>query len=208
MSSSIVSEAFPVELPEPESGSGRAPVVLDLRDVSPELVLVDPELAALVRASLPGVPTWTPTAAKPVTRPATEPELTAETDATAALPPRERRRVIRVGHALLVFAVAFAVTLGVVEVGRHWRSTARPSARSSSSIPIPRRLAWVPTADASGYDVRVRRQNRTVFVAVPTGPTVIAPLAPGDYRWTVRVVGGQSDGRLVVDARLVVYPSR
>jgi len=90
----------------------------------------------------------------------------------------------------------------------------RPPSRTAA--PGPRRFAWAPVADASGYHVEFFRGAVRIFSRSTTGPHVALPkawtfqgreyrLASGEYRWYVwPVVSGRRQSEATVQARLVV----
>jgi len=105
------------------------------------------------------------------------------------------------------------------------RGATKPPARSSSGrqragqAPQPRRFAWAPAADATGYHVELFRGASRVFSADTSEPQLTIPaqwkqggqqrsLVPGEYRWYVwPVVSGKRASQAIVQARLVVPAS-
>ena len=177
--------------------------------VSPELALVDPELAAWARTRLPDpVDALAAQAFRRLTAvPSGEPHPAAAT----------RDRSEKGGVRVLVgVAAALVVTLLLadvrVEVGKTGASAEAPLApgeppqalatgaqsqqgaapRGSSSTTVPpsanpsppatqpRQLAWAPTPGAEGYHVELYRDNTRIFVAETQRPVVILPA-----RWTL-----------------------
>lgn len=181
----------------------------DSYPVSPELALVDPELAARARLRLPDPRVADADAALR--------RLTAvpigERNVVASSSDRTEKRGVGV---LVGVAVALTATLLLadvrVEVGKTGAAAEAPVAPASSgrsSAPAaapsrpppakppgatprttlpkkqprsaePRRLAWAPTGGAEGYHVELYRDDTRIFVAETQRPEVTVPA-----RWTL-----------------------
>jgi hypothetical protein len=196
--------------------------------VSPELALVDPELARRATAELPDFDLYEDSLERPVERPP-EP-LRAR--------PRGRRRLSLLIAACATAAVIAAAVL-VVE-NRDGTSQVAPqrSAKASASTtgaassdgakqrnpkkPTPqivRTFSWAKVRGARSYEFQLFRGAKRIFTARPSQPRLRLPVAwrdgsrllrldPGAYRWLVRPVLGSKRrprfGPTIVSARLVV----
>jgi len=178
---------------------------VDLRCVSPELVLVDPELAAYARAHLPLGPVWS--------RP--EPARDDRVVVPVALPEPEqehggrfrvwRSRALVVAVGLVLFGLGFAAMLGVLSAER---TGSAPHVAAPAPVPSgATRLAWPPVPGADAYRIRVSAGPRVVLDQLVSRPSLSTTLRGGSYRWTVRAIGGPRDGALVVDASMTVAAS-
>lgn len=201
--------------------------------VSPELALVDPELAVRERTRLP-VQAVDPRSVHAETR---------SLEALHGRPSRRRPRSLawadtitprrRAGSWRLPIGAATAVAILLllldvhVEVGRSPASADSGSdvAPLSATIHPParvlqaRRFAWAPVKAASGYHVEIRQGSRLIFTHETTGPEVTVPrswttsgethaLQPGQYRWYVwPIVSGRRSTRAVVQAALSIPSS-
>jgi hypothetical protein len=193
--------------------------------VSPELALVDPGLAAELRASLPE-PTERPRVAaraeQPVAAHPPEAPLVPPTVATV----RARRfspLSALAGAAVVVAALAGAYAVGGLErleaVAPTFGLSAQPAAAPSTEPrgpavrPTPlaqagQTFAWTPTPGASYYHVVVARDSSPIFEAWPTAARLTIPaswsyrsrrmsLTSGRYSWWVRPgIGDRSEKRL------------
>lgn len=176
---------------------------VDPRQVSPELALVDPELAAYARAHLPLGPVWSPPA-----RPTAEPVARSPRVAPAAERIRGvhvwRSRALVAAVGVSLFALGFAAMLGVLRVER----TNDPAARAAAPVPDgAARLAWAPVPGAHAYRIRVSDGSQVVVDRLVSKPSLFTTLRRGSYRWTVRAIGGSRDGALVVDSSMTVAAS-
>ena len=201
------------------------PAIVEPRDpaggqISPELVLVDPELAARARAALPDHPWPAPVRIEPATR--------------------RRRLSIPVAPTFSILSLAaFAAILGVsflptrdqptfAAEGRRIptaASSATAKAQGAARRPAgkPRRLgrpergqfkpaptfAWPPRAGAAYYQVALFRSGRRFFHARTRAARLTLPRSvrfkSGTYRWTVRPAirsrKGIRLGHPIVDSR-------
>jgi hypothetical protein len=176
-----------------------------LDEISPELVLVDPELAKLARSRLPAQP------AAPHTRPAPAvqvPPVAAVPSARTRPRPVEhrtsRRALVGVAAVTMLVLLLFDVR---VEVGDRPASSAiseppettvpptpapttpsRPSPVKPKPAPAKgapgsrgkragtaRRFAWAPTPGASGYHVEFFRGATRVYAQETAAPTLEVP---------------------------------
>jgi len=183
------------------------PHELDL--VSPELVLVDPELARAARALLVSPPVHA--RSRPFSSaPAGSSAFGAWAPAERVHPVREqysRRLLVGVATATMLALLLFDVRVEVGErpaaadssasaVGTSSRATGPssppvstprvttpPSARPSTKKPFratDRRFAWAPIPGASGYHVEFFRSSSRVFAKQTTGPYLTVP-----GQWTI-----------------------
>jgi hypothetical protein len=162
--------------------------MLDPRELSPELALVDVELraAALASDSQPHWATGPPARIVPLGR--------------AQQVPRRRLRGALTGLAATVAAAA--LTLGVLEL---------VSVLQHSDSPAPtrpaqgRELAWARAPKAHGYRILVLDGSKVVLDTVTGEPHIRLNLAPGTYRWWVwPLAPDRSRSRAIVQASLVL----
>ena len=182
--------------------------------VSPELVLVDPELRQRL-AALPEAPLFVLPPAT-VRRPA------------PAVAERRRSRTMTAALVLALLAGA-AAGIGVehlaspllaggssiaADVAVPAEPTLPPPSPPTTTAPptaaaAPRSFAWAPVPGAAAYAFELRRGGDIAFTTTTKAPTVRLPvLIPGNYRWIVwPLVGGrdaQHRGPAVVNAQLHV----
>lgn len=160
-----------------------------LSEISPELVLVDPELRPLALAQLPEIVLWVPE------RPPT------------ASPSTGTRWAGRTGLLALRIALVACVTAGalfVVDLRNDGPAPSRqssPTRRPTDVVRVTTRLDhpglhWVRVASASYYNVVLWRGHRRVLDLWPTATHVLLPrswsrggargsLVPGRYVWFV-----------------------
>ena len=160
--------------------------------ISPELVLVDPDLAARARAALPDEPWPAPIRIEPRTR-------------------RRRPRFPVAGPLAIVVYAAFLGILGVSLLPTREPPTFvaedRTSQEAAPAVATGRRkpprlkpartLGWAPRAGAAYYELALFRNGRRFYQARTRTPWLTFPrnvrFTPGEYRWTVRPV--RSDER-------------
>jgi len=213
---------------------GTATRAIDVAVMSPELALVDPQLARAARALLPDVPS---------TRPAhTAPSASETCLARAGWMPDELERTRRGASRRVLIGVAAATMLALllidvrVEVGER-PAVAGPSVppvsppsqtppRATREVPTPRRtrptarsFAWAPTPNASGYRVEFFRGPTRVYAKDTASPELTVPanwtyegvaqsLRPGLYRWYVwPVIAGRRESRAVVQTTVSIPPN-
>lgn len=185
--------------------------------VSPELALVDPELARRARALLPDVEE--PSFERPAAERLPEP-LPAPSRERA---PRRRRWVL-LAAAATAAVVAAAVLVVRSRDGTSQVSPQRPTEASTTAAakiaparPSAQTFSWVAVPGAKSYEFELFKGSVRIFEARSTLPRLTLPvtwvyrsrrikLVPGTYRWLVRAVVGTSDrlGATIVDAHLVV----
>jgi len=179
--------------------------------ISPELALVDPELAALGRAAL-----HEPGCFVPASRPFQDrPPAALVPEAQRCAEPVSRRRsrgFVLAGSGALGVGLALAV-LGLRLVAPASRASVTPAvARAEAHAGALRDAraagiyAWSAVPGARAYRVVIRRDTRTVFATTTPTPTVVIPaslrLAPGRYTWTA--TPSRPDGHIVPEAQPVV----
>jgi hypothetical protein len=198
--------------------------------VSPELALVDPELAVRARELLE--PRDTIDHLEQLSAIARRSALASGADTNSASPAATQRRVRRrsaraaAGVATAV-AMSAALLLGVRVDLRGSDAVADPTTPSSIVDPAqeppagvraqaPQRFAWAPTDGAAAYHVEVFRGATKVFAADTKQPLAELPaswtyggalqrLDPGEYRWYVwPIVEGRRAASATVQARLIV----
>jgi hypothetical protein len=176
--------------------------------VSPELALVDPELAAAARQALPA-----PTLDAPPRRP--------------PAPAKRRRRPTGLSLSVAALLAATGVATAVVvlagrEDARPEQVTAAaPTARvlgarkiqpkAPNELPasggVPRVLSWHETKGAVAYWVALVRNGRQVYAAQTRDPWIRLPdkvqFLPGTYAWSVQPAVEDASGIVFGDAILV-----
>jgi hypothetical protein len=152
--------------------------------VSPELCLVDPELAARLRAA--------PAALAPVGPPVFPIVRLPAGPGTLAEPvePRSARRT-RIGLLAAAAAAVVAIAVGAGTAALSGTgSGARPSARANEPPPV--RIAWHGTPDVAWYRVRVSQAGRVVLTTYVSKPRYTLPAqlrrTPGEYIWEAAAV--------------------
>jgi hypothetical protein len=192
-----------------ESGRGRV--------ISPELVLVDEELAAWsrlrlreeaaaaeARRSAPQAPPATPSSLLELGRRLADSEQPS---------PTKQRRRWSVLALLAVLAVAAAIGVWILMRSPHPSATKNVSQTPSTVV-----LAWPQVRGARSYSVTLLRNSQTIFRAEGVaGVRFSLPQAwlyqgrsytldPGPYRWEVRASLSGKKVKKVLAGRLVVKP--
>jgi hypothetical protein len=163
--------------------------------ISPELALVDPELARAARAQMPPEP-WQ----RVVVREAPRPEPVARRR------PARRRRLVAAIAATLVAAGGIVASAGIFP-----RYDDRPRlARPEPTFAPARTFAWTAVPGAEHYRIRFYRGGKVVLEARPNEARYELPepfrFDPGVYRWTVEPSnkGGSGYRKPVVASSFVV----
>jgi hypothetical protein len=175
--------------------------------ISPELVLVDPELASRARASLNGV--WSGVSdyeARAGERPI---------DSSRIEPSRRRPGIRMVAVVAAAFAAGGLLSVASWPLGRRAQKPAqetarqprRPllSSRATAQVPVDpgekRTFVWLRHEGASYYHLVIQRRGRTIFEAWPRSPKLTFDAGStnqpgiafprGEYVWSVRPGFGQ-----------------
>jgi hypothetical protein len=196
----------------------------DPEHVSPELALVDPELASALRAGLARAPRPSSPAAPgarirvPAPAPPARPAWRAAAVASAILVALFVLVDLRVGGRNEGAPGVETAQLGTVppSTGRKPGQTAPKGRKPTPAAPASRRFAWAPVAGASGYEVEFFRGESRVFSGRSSRAALTLParwriagrresLTPGRYRWYVwPIVAGKRSSSAVVRATLEV----
>jgi hypothetical protein len=220
--------------PPADSGSSRESsepirmllgVLPDSFQLSPELALVDPELAARARNELgpPGAIARAAISACEEPTPAPEPVAPVPGSHSGHWV-RASLRLARAGVVLGLFAFVAGSAHNPLAVQALPVPTPSRAPAHHSSLPAPaagrattRRFAWAPVPGASRYDIQLFRGGVAVFRTATSSPTVLVPtqwhyagrvetLSPGDYRWYVWPIypNNRRSETAVVSARLSI----
>ena len=151
--------------------------------ISPELVLVDPELAEIARRRLRDTPEWRPSLGSPVS-----PSAPVRLPFAHASPPSEpRRHVPRSTRALGAFAGAVpllllgALVVGMVASEVRAQLLADPATLVGPSTPKMTRVQTLQTTAALASEPRARqpaKPPRTVTPARPAASELQSPASP------------------------------
>lgn len=197
------------------------------RLISPELALVDPELAEIARSGL--ADTW------PEPRRASMAGVEVVQLLSDRVAPGVRGRSQTSYRALVgVAAVTVAALLFLdvrVDVGGKraladsstvdgGRPAVPPPAgqppERPSTTPTERRFAWAPTPGAAGYHVEFFRNDKRVYASDTVKPQLTVPrrwthegrpqsFRPGEYRWYVwPVASGRRGSRAVIQTTVSI----
>jgi hypothetical protein len=172
----------------------------DPHPISPELVLVDPELAARVRATAIAGPSYPPATvqarvlappaapASPTAAPARPPRHEPDEQANAGLERRHGRR--RVTHHLGSIAAALAV-IALLAAGFLPPRQAPHLGDAATAAATPPTLAW-RSVGAKSYRVEIYAGERLVHAETIKATHLDVPrwLAPRRYTWRVFVDDG------------------
>ena len=192
------------------------PPALELDPISPELALVDPELARAARALLPDVPLEAAHAAIPAA-------VVERLD--TGLAPLPRGRLGRLLSVAGLIALGALLTLGVGAVPTRQQAQPVAGAAPAQATPTPtpvqkaakpatpaalhapalagQTFVWVAAPGASGYEFQLFRSGERIFRTRVVKPRLVLPgrwrqdgrpysLVPGDYRWYVWPVSSQT----------------
>lgn len=183
--------------------------------ITPELALIDPELAAAARARLPEPgafrPAWS-------TRPeqAIPCSPVRQRDTTAAARARTRRRhhgTLAVVGALVVSAAAIA--LGVTHPGSRDGAKRAETERATSSRTVAPgwTFAWPDVPGAQTYRITIMRGDRRVLETTTAASSLELPTSlafpPGRYTLSAtahRAGSSGPTGRPVIEETFVVAP--
>lgn len=133
-------------------------MTIDLHDISPELVLVDPELAKVARLHLPEPGSF-----------GRRPPTTIELERSESRSSRQRWWLSQP-----LFLLVFVGLVGsALFIGRAMSSVPRPWLSNGSVQTI----SWQPVADATYYDLVVWQDGRRVLDLWPTAAAVSVPLS-------------------------------
>ena len=158
--------------------------------ISPELALVDPELAAAVRASL-----HEPGCFQPASQASAEPARTVALETRPSPSRRSRPRPSRVVLAGGVSAAIAVIALVAVSglVGRRTTPVAADEAAVDAQARVDarqdaadsRRYEWPAVHGAVAYRAEIVRDGGVVFAATTKKPSIVLPkdlqLGPGSY---------------------------
>ena len=189
--------------------------------ISPELALVDPELAERLRrrmlaedaaheAAALVITTFTSAPEPPEPQRVAEPAAVqtpaggpAPFEPASAAAGGERRRIatrrLRGVHVANGLATALVVLIALVPLLAFLPPRQAPSvgasADAATSAPQPRTLAWPAQPHADYYVVQLLRGGRVVWTSIPQEPTVDLPaaLSAGTYTWRVESGFGPID---------------
>ena len=198
--------------------------------ISPELVLVDPALAATARAHLAEPGALVPRDAARIAVPLRQTPRTS--DSSIRRLETSKRVLVGVAAVTMLVLLLFDVR---VEVGQRQASaepradqapptpaspkppTSRPTPISKArSRPTERKFAWVRVAGADAYHVEFFRGQNRVFMQDTPGPDITVParwtyqgssrsFRPGEYRWYVwPIVSGLRQSRAAVQSTVTI----
>ena len=194
------------------------------RDVSPELALVDPFLAAEERTRLAVPPVVSPRASAMPGLAVREPEPLDWLSRMPAYAREAQRRLRRPRHMVPIVAASTVLCLLLIDSRAQVDD---PLVVSESPIvtsqvprsldgPRPRRFAWAPVAGAERYAFELFKGANLVYKAQSAGAQLAVParwrsggqlrsLVPGQYRWYVwPVSSGRRAATAVVQAQLTI----
>lgn len=199
-------------LQKPRAGVHARPAAATREAISPELALVDPELAAAARALLPGPGEFRPafrTQPAALRRPAalTPPPPSAEPavrDRPARFHPRRVRRVALVAACTLATVAAVGGAFEATQAGRPEAAAIQAPQQASRTLgaaAVARELneartySWPAVPGARAYEITLLRGRKPVWTATTTAATAVLParlrLAPGRYTWSATPTFGK-----------------
>jgi hypothetical protein len=141
-------------------------MTVDLHDISPELVLVDPELAAVARLHLPEPGSFgrRPEAAR------------IEFDKSESRSARHRWWLSQP----LILLVFVGIVGSALFLGRAMSSVPRPWLSQTAADGSVQTITWQPVAGATYYDLVVWQNGRRVVDLWPTAAAASVPLNVSD----------------------------
>ena len=197
--------------------------------ISPELALVDPELARAARELLSDLPRGGGHALVPTFD---EPRHGLEPVPDVHRPlPRPRHRRLLSAAGLIALGVGLTLLAGretgpapLRQQAQSVVGTVSPPAKPATAAAVHARalpgqtFSWVPVPGASAYEFQLFQSSERIFRARVTKPSLALPgrwrqdgrpyaLVPGDYRWYVWPVSGRTKRQssvATVQAKLVV----
>ena len=180
--------------------------------ISPELALVDPQLAAIGRAALHEPGCFVP-ASRPLVRPPAEVALLEIDSVATSRPGRRARRLALagVGSATAISALLVLVAPRLAETPAN-AVIAVPALRAEEHAAAmrdaggARKYVWPAVPEAQAYHVEILRDGDAVFAAATTKPSIVLPtslrLGPGRYTWSA--TPSRPSGELAASAQPVV----
>jgi hypothetical protein len=141
-------------------------MAIDLKDISPELVLVDPELAAVARLHLPEPGSFG-------RRPQT---ASVEVEGSKARSGRHRWWLSQP----LILLVFVGIVASALFIGRAMSSVPRPWLSQTAADGAVQTITWQPVAGATYYDLVVWQDGRRVLDLWPTAAAVSVPQSASD----------------------------
>jgi hypothetical protein len=141
-------------------------MTVDLHDISPELVLVDPELAAVARLHLPEPGSF-----------GRRPDLASvEVERSESRSARHRWWLSQP----LILLVLVGLVGSALFIGRAMSSVPRPWLSQTAADGSVQTIGWRPVAGATYYDLVVWQDGRRVLDLWPTAAAVRVPLNASD----------------------------
>jgi hypothetical protein len=187
-----------------------------MTSISPELALVDPELAARARALLPEPGCFVPASRGSVVFAAAAQALVAPVPGI----PKQRR----LPPSLQMTCAAVALAVGAVGAfGLAQLHESRPlvrtapqlgrgaaHARAAEQARSARTYVWPSVPGAARYHVTLRRGRLSIYEGSTRAPRLELPhglqLSPGRYTWTVALVADAGRSRPLVEETFRVAP--
>jgi hypothetical protein len=192
--------------------------------ISPELALIDPQLAAAARALLPDPGQFRPASGLRAYAGMRLPLPRKPLETPPTTGPTHRARHVAAVCVLAAAAIA-AGALGLM--ASTWdHAAAQPSARNAAprsllqaraarQAHIARTYTWPAVPGAEAYQIKIMRGQRQVYEATTRKPALQLPaelhLQPGRYTWTATPLLNKSSlnptARPVIEETFQVIPS-